>query len=183
MTETGSFTTLRVLNAPRDLVYRVHTQPEHLQTWMGPDGFRSIHCAMDLRSGGSHHYGLEGPGGMQMWGRQAFREVVANEKLVYLQSFSDKDGGVARHPMAPTWPLEMLATTTFEDAGPGQTRVTIHWAPHDTDDVGRTVFETSRAGMEMGFGGMWTKLESSLATLRADASVAGGATSTDKPPP
>ena len=165
MTDPAPFTTSRVVNAPRDLVYQVHTQPEHLELWMGPEGFRGIHSAMDLRSGGSHHYGLEGPGGMQMWGRQAFRDVVPNEKLVYLQSFSDRDGALARHPMAPTWPLEMLATTTFEDAGPGQTRVTIRWLPHDSDDVGRATFEAARPGMEMGFAGMWTKLESYLATL------------------
>ena len=63
MTDPAPFTTSRVLTAPRDLVYQVHTQPEHLEQWMGPDGFRSIHSAMDLRNGGGHHYGLEGPGG------------------------------------------------------------------------------------------------------------------------
>ncbi len=165
MTDPTPFTTSRVVTAPRDLVYQVHTQPEHLEQWMGPEGFRSSHSAMDLRNGGSHHYGLEGPGGMQMWGRQAFRDVVPGEKLVYLQSFSDQDGALARHPMAPTWPLQMLATTTFEEAGPGQTRVTIRWLPHDSDDVGRATFEAARPAMEMGFAGMWTKLGNYLAKL------------------
>jgi uncharacterized protein YndB with AHSA1/START domain len=159
------FTTSRVLAAPRTLVYAVHTQPKHLERWMGPDGFRSIHSAMDLRQGGSHHYGLEGPGGMQMWGRQAFREVVPEEKLVYLQSFSDKDGGVTRHPMATSWPLEMLATTMFEDAGPGQTKVTIRWLPYNADPAGVSTFDGARAGMEQGFSGMWGKLENYLASL------------------
>ena len=165
MTDIAPFTTSRVLNAPRNLVYEVHTQPRHLEKWMGPEGFRGIHTAIDLKPGGSHHYGLEGPGGMQMWGRQAFREVVANEKLVYLQSFSDKEGGLARHPMATTWPLEMLGTTTFEDAGPGKTKVTISWLPHNSDAAGVSTFDGARAGMEQGFAGMWAKLESYLAEL------------------
>lgn len=50
-----------------------------------------------------------------MWGKQVFREIVPNERLTFIQSFSDKDGNNTRHPMSPTWPLEMLATTTFED--------------------------------------------------------------------
>lgn len=114
------FTTSRELAAPRDLVYQVHTQPDHLNRWMGPDGFDSIKSDMDLRAGGTHHYGLQGPGGMQMWGKQEFLQVEPGRKLVYLQSFSDADGGIARHPMAPTWPERMHATTTFEDAGPRQ---------------------------------------------------------------
>ena len=160
------FTTSRELDAPRALVYQVHTDPDHLAQWMGPDGFRGIHTAMDLRPGGSHHYGIEGPGGMQMWGKQVFREIAPREKLVYLQSFSDREGGLTRHPMAPTWPLQMLATTTFEDAGPGCTRVTIQWLPHEADEVSNATFDFARAGMEQGFAGMWEKLKAYLAKLQ-----------------
>jgi uncharacterized protein YndB with AHSA1/START domain len=162
---TAPFTTSRELDAPRPLVFEVHTQPGHLLKWMGPDGFKGIHTAMDFRPGGSHHYGLEGPGGHEMWGKQVFREIEPERRLVYLQSFSDRAGGTARHPMAPTWPLEMLATTTFEDAGPGRTRVTISWLPHQSDAAGNATFDAARPGMEQGFGGMWSKLESYLASL------------------
>lgn len=154
-----------MVDAPRALVYQVHTDPAHLAKWMGPDGFKAIHTAMDLRAGGTHHYGLEAPNGTQMWGRQVFRDVVPNEKLVYLQSFSDKDGGVSRHPMAATWPLEMLATTTFEDAGTGTTKVTISWLPYHSDEAGHAAFDAARPGMEQGFGGTFAKLESYLASL------------------
>jgi uncharacterized protein YndB with AHSA1/START domain len=160
------FTTSRELEAPRALVYEVHTQPAHLAHWMGAEGFRSIHSAMDLRPGGSHHYGMEGPGGLQMWGKQVFREVEPQRRIVHVQSFSDKDGGLARHPMAATWPLQMLATTTFEDAGPGRTRVRVEWEPYQSDEVGVATFDAARAGMEQGFGGMWKKLEAYLAQLQ-----------------
>jgi uncharacterized protein YndB with AHSA1/START domain len=160
------FTTSHEVDAPRALVYAVHTEPEHLAHWMGPDGFRGIHTAMDFREGGSHHYGIEGPGGMQMWGKQVFREIEPGRKLVYLQSFSDQEGGLTRHPMAPTWPLEMLATTSFEDAGPNRTRITISWVPHEADATANATFDAARAGMEGGFGGMWPKLDAYLAQLQ-----------------
>ena len=160
------FTTTRELAAPRALVYRVFTEPEHLLHWMGAEGFRSIHSAMDFRVGGTHHYGLEGPGGHQMWGKQVFREIEPERRTVHIQSFSDCEGGLARHPLAPTWPLEMLAATDFEDAGPDRTRVTITWLPHDADAAALATFDGARAGMEQGFAGMWSKLEAYLATLQ-----------------
>ena len=160
------FTTSRVLNAPRALVFDVHTQPAHLEKWMGAEGFRGIHSAMDFRVGGTHHYGMEGPGGHEMWGKQVFREIEPGQRIVHLQSFSNREGELARHPMAPTWPLEMLAETTFEDAGPGRTRVTVTWVPHEADATANATFDNARAGMEQGFAGMWDKLEAYLAQLQ-----------------
>ena len=56
-------------------------------------------------------------------------------------------------------------STRFEDAGTGKTRVTVSWLPHNSDEAGRKAFDSARAGMEHGFAGMWTKLESYLAGL------------------
>lgn len=161
------FTTSHEFDAPRDLVWAVNTQPDHLLKWMGPDGFDGIHTAMDFRPGGSHHYGLQGPEGVQMWGKQVFREIEPGRRLAYLQSFSDKDGQLTRHPMATSWPLQMLAVATFEDAGAGRTRMTITWVPHDSDAAGHATFDAARSGMEQGFAGMWAKLEAYLKSLAA----------------
>ncbi len=157
------FTTSRLVSAPRELVYAVHTDPTHLAGWMSPAGFETIHAAMDLRVGGSYHYGLRGPGGLEMWGKQVFREIEPNRKLVYIQSFSDKDGGLAQHPMSPTWPKQLLATTTFEDVGPTRTLVTISWQPYEADEVANATFDAARAGMTGGFAGTFDKLEAYLA--------------------
>lgn len=67
--------------------------------------------------------------------------------------------------MATSWPLEMLATTLFEDAGPGKTKVTLRWLPYNAGQAGVSTFDGARAGMEQGFSGMWGKLESYLAKL------------------
>ena len=166
MLETEAFSISRDLKAPRALVYEVQTDPKHLANWWSPEGFKTIHAAMDFRVGGSYHYGLEGPDGMQMWGLQRFREIVAIEKIVLIQSFSDKDGGLARHPLSPEWPLELLSTTTFEEIGPRLTRITISWRPYNSDEAGMRAFEAGRASMTNGFSGVLAKLEAYLAQLQ-----------------
>ena len=167
MLETEAFSISRDLKAPRALVYEVQTDAKHLANWFSPEGFKTIHAAMDFRVGGSYHYGLEGPGGMQMWGLQRYLEIVPEEKIVLLQSFSDKDRNLTRHPMAAEWPLEMLATTTFADIDAGKTRLTISWTPHRSDEAGNRTFDAGRAGMTGGFGGTFVKLEEYLAKLQA----------------
>ncbi len=153
----------RVFHAPRALVFLAHTDVAHLAHWMSPGGFQVIHADLDLRAGGSYHYGIRGPDGSEMWGLQRFLEIVTPEKLMYIQSFSDKDRGLTRHPMAATWPLEMLTTVTFDDLGDGTTRVNIAWHPHNADDVAIATFDGARANMAGGFAGMFANLDAHLA--------------------
>jgi uncharacterized protein YndB with AHSA1/START domain len=167
MPNIAPYTTTRLLSAPRRLVFDVHTKPEHLAQWLSPPGFQVIHAKMSFVVGGTYHYGLEGPNGMQMWGKQTFREIVPNERLVYIQSFSDKDGGVTRHPASPQWPLEMLATLIFEDAGENKTKLTLSWLPHKADEAENQVFDAARESMDDGFGGMFDNLDIYLAKLQA----------------
>ena len=166
MLETEAFSISRDLKAPRALVYEVQTDAKHLANWLSPEGFKTTHADMDFRVGGRYHYCQEGPGGLELWGLQRFREIVPNEKIVLIQSFSDKDGGLTRNPMAPEWPLEMLARTTFEDIGRGMTRITISWRPYNSDEAGIRAFDAGRASMTGGFGGVFKKLEAYLAQLQ-----------------
>ncbi|HRG96421.1 MAG TPA: SRPBCC family protein [Polyangiaceae bacterium] len=163
MTEsTEPFTISRVFRAPRPLVYQMHTDPLHLARWMGPAGAKVVKLALDIRPGGECHYGYADPKGEKTWGKQVYREVVPDEKLVFLQSFSDEHGALCRHPMAASWPLQMLATTTFEDAGPGETKVTVTWQPYEADDEAVATFDRARPGMTQGFGGMFASLDAYL---------------------
>ena len=161
------FVISRPFRAPRPLVYGVYTQPEHLAQWLSPEGFRTIHTDMDFRVGGRYHYGIEGPNGLQMWGMQAYLEIVPGEKLVHLQSFSTPEGGLGVHPMAPTWPRYMHATTTFEDAADNGTLVTISWTPHEASDLEVSTFDMARPGMVAGFGGTFVKLDAYLLKLQS----------------
>ena len=102
------FVISRVFDAPRELVFKVWTEPEHIAKWFGPKGVSIKSAKMDLRPGGSLLTCMGTPDGREMWGKWVFREIAPPEKLVYINSFSDEKGGLARHPMSPTWPLEML---------------------------------------------------------------------------
>lgn len=111
----NAFTISRSINAPRDLVWKAYTQREHLLKWFGPKGFQMLDANMDLQPGGIFHYGMKAPDGTVMWGKWIFREINAPQKLTIINAFSNKEGGITRHPFAPLWPLETLATTTFAE--------------------------------------------------------------------
>ena len=164
---TEPFVITRVFQAPRALLWEVQTQAEHLQHWLSPAGFHTIHADMDFRVGGRYHYGIEGPNGLQMWGMQQFLDIVPERKIVHLQSFSDKDGGLGHHPMAPTWPAYMHVTATYGDEIAGTTPYTLVWQPHHSDAQAIATFNDARAGMQAGFAGTFAKLDAYLAKLQA----------------
>jgi uncharacterized protein YndB with AHSA1/START domain len=83
--------------------------------------------------------------------------------MVFINSFSDEAGGITRHPMAPTWPLEMLSTFTFEEAPGGKTKLTIRWSPHNATDEERKTFDAGHDSMRQGWGGTLEKLTAYLA--------------------
>jgi uncharacterized protein YndB with AHSA1/START domain len=142
----------RVFDAPRDKVWKAWTEGERLKHWWGPKGFVVTHCKVDLRPGCMMHYCLRTPDGNEMWGKFVYREIVKPERLVWINSFSDKDGGTTVHPMSPDWPREMLTTVTFEEQG-GKTKVTVQWLPHEATALERKTFEEGRDSMKMGWTG------------------------------
>ena len=162
--QSKDFVLSRTFDAPRELVWKCFTDPERMKHWWGPKGFKVFHSKMDLRQGGSYHYGMESPTGQPMWGKFVYREVVPPEKLVFINSFSDEKGGVTRHPMAPTWPLEMLSIFTFEDLGNGKTKFTIRWSPHNASEEERKTFDAGHASMTGGWSGTMEQFEAYLAT-------------------
>ena len=162
-TQSADFVISRVFDAPRDLVWKAFSEPERMKEWWGPKGFTVVASKMDLRPGGIYHYGLKAPNGAPMWGKFVFREIVPPQRMVLINSFSDEAGGVTRHPMAPTWPLEMLSTFTFEDAPGGKTKVTIRWAAHNANAEEQKTFDTSHDGMNQGWGGSFERLVAYLA--------------------
>jgi uncharacterized protein YndB with AHSA1/START domain len=144
-------------------VWAAFIEQERMRHWWGPKGFKVIASKMDLRPGGTYHYGLQAPNGSAMWGKFVFREVTPPERMVLISSFSDEAGGITRHPMAPTWPLEMLSTFTFEDEPGGKTKVTIRWAPHNASEEERKTFDAGQDSMRQGWGGTMEQLANYLA--------------------
>jgi uncharacterized protein YndB with AHSA1/START domain len=151
----------RTFNAPRDLVWKAWTEREHMQ-WWGPKGVSIHHAKLDLRPGGTFHYGMKTPEGREMWGKWVIREIVKPERLVFVNSFSDADGGLTRHPMSPHWPLELLSTVTFVAQG-DKTLLTIQWLPLNATDIERKTFDEGHESMKNVWGGTLDRLTEHLA--------------------
>lgn len=144
----------RVMDAPRERVWKAWTEAAELKQWWGPQGSKVHTCKVDLRPGGTFHYGMTMPDGGDVWGRFVYREIAAPKKLVFIVTFSDPQGGVTRHPWNANWPLEMLSTVTFEEQGSGRTKVTVQWRPHDSaSELERKTFDEGRDGMKQGWSG------------------------------
>lgn len=73
----------RVFNAPRELVWKVWTSPEHIKNWWGPNGFTNTIFKMDVVPGGEWDFIMHGPDGKDYKNRSIYKEVVKYEKLVY----------------------------------------------------------------------------------------------------
>ena len=151
----------RAFDAPRDLMWKVWTDAEHMKHWFGPKGVKGIHSENDLRVGGTYHYGLQTPDGEVIWGKWVYREITPPERMVFVQSFSDKDGGVTRHPMAPEWPREMLSTIEFVERD-GRTVVIVRWTPINAFEAEWNTFKAGIPSMHQGWGGTFERLEAYL---------------------
>jgi uncharacterized protein YndB with AHSA1/START domain len=165
-TKSADFVISRVFNAPRDLVWKAFSEPERMKEWWGPKGFTVIRSNMDLRPGGTYHYGMMSPTGEPMWGKFRYREIVPPQRMVLINSFSDEAGGITRHPMAPTWPLEMLSTFTFDEEPGGKTKVTIRWQAYNASEEEQKTFDAGHDSMRGGWGGTMDRLAAYLATAR-----------------
>lgn len=159
------FVISRSFNAPRELVWKAWTEPERLAKWFGPKGAKVVHSKNDLRPGGIYHYALQTPDGTVIWGRWSYIDIASHERLVFISSFSDEDGGVTRHPLNGQWPLELLSAIIFTEET-GKTTVTVHWSPINATEAERETFDKGRESMTGGWTGTFDTFEGYLRSLR-----------------
>jgi uncharacterized protein YndB with AHSA1/START domain len=146
------FTLTREFNVPRDLMFKLWTERDHLLRWWGPKGVTVTYCQNDLRPGGTLHYCMRLPDGSDMWGKWQYRDIVPSERLVWVNSFSNPQGEIVHYPKMSDWPLELLTTVTFAGQA-GKTTVTIHQVPFNPTPAEKEVFVRGQASMRMGWGG------------------------------
>lgn len=157
---SGDFMLSRVVDAPREKVWRCWTEEDQLAAWFGPKGFTTVTAKLDLRPGGVYHYRMQG-NGVDMWAKWTFIDIEAPSKLVFISAFSDKDQGLGRHPMAPEWPSQMMATVLFTAFGP-KTMITIKWSAHEASEAERSVFSGGIGSMQQGWAGTFERLDTHL---------------------
>lgn len=97
-----------------------------------------------------------------MWGKFVYREIVAPEKLIFINSFSNEKGNLTRHPMSATWPLEVLNTLTLSEHE-GKTTVTLRGGPLNATELERKTFKDGHKSMQQGFKGTLDQLAAYLA--------------------
>lgn len=117
----------RTFDAPRDLVWNVWTQPEHIAHWWGPRNFTAPVCNVDFRVGGRYLYCMRSPEGQDFWSTGEYREIVEPERIVCTDAFADEKGNpvpASHYGMPGEWPEEMLLTITFEERE-GKTHLTL----------------------------------------------------------
>ncbi|WP_188456433.1 SRPBCC domain-containing protein [Virgibacillus oceani] len=89
----------RTFDAPRELVFKVFTEPEHLEQWWGPEGWQTTVKKFELKPDGIWHYCMRCEDkdqgdfyGQESWGKSVYHEIVEPEKIVYTDMFSDAEG-------------------------------------------------------------------------------------------
>jgi uncharacterized protein YndB with AHSA1/START domain len=131
----------RVVDAPRELIWKCWTEPEHLKHWFTPRPWLTTGCKIDLRVGGEFFTMMQSPDGGDFPNHGVYLEIVQNRRLVFTDAYT-----------AGWQPSEnpfFTAIVEFEDAGAGKTKYTAH-ARHWT-------IENAKKHEEMGFHDGWAK--------------------------
>lgn len=152
----------RVFDAPRELVFKMFKEAEHLKRWWGPRGWEVPVCNVEFRPGGVWHYCMkcEDPNqgqfyGMESWGKGVYKEIVEGEKIVYVDYFSDAEGNVNAEMPSTEVTLE------FVDAG-GKTKL-VSSSLYASAEALKTVMDM---GMLQGITETWDRLEERLNAVK-----------------
>ena len=109
----------RIIDAPRELVFRMWTEAEHLRRWCCPTGFVITFSEGDIRPGGRFRSCMRSPQGDEHWVAGTYVEIVAGEKIAFTHAWEGSDGSLGH---------ETLVTVILADDGQGKTRLTLHQA-------------------------------------------------------
>ena len=118
----------RLLNAPREKLFRCWTEPALITQWFTPPPYTTVAAEVDLRPGGSNVITMQSPEGQKIPHHGVYLEVVPNERLVFTDAFTSA--------WEPSEKPFMTGILTFEDAGAGRTRYTArvrHWTAADCE--------------------------------------------------
>lgn len=103
----------RIFDAPRDLMFEVWTNPQHLAHWWGPNGFTITTHEMNFKPGGSWKFTMHGPNNMDFPNLVVYKEIVKPERLVWNHSADENEN-----------PGDFESTVTFEAIGE-KTKITM----------------------------------------------------------
>lgn len=138
----------RLVDAPREIVFRMWTDPAHAMRWWGPKHHPAVELHMDVRPGGVWRNCLRSvETGNLLWHHGVFLEVAPPERLVF--TFRWEEEGERG--------LETMVTVTFADED-GRTRMVLRQSPF--------VSTGERDGHTEGWGSAFDRLSEHLETVR-----------------
>lgn len=136
----------RDLNAPREILFKCWTTPEHLMQWFVPKPHKVTACELDVRPGGACNTTFDVDGTI-VENKGVYLEVIPNEKLVFTDTYTSG--------WKPAPEPFMTAIITFHDLGAGRTRYTAV-ARHRTAEIAKTHADM---GFQHGWGTATEQLE------------------------
>jgi len=145
----NKLTLSRVFDAPRPLVFKAWTEPQHLKRWSAPHGFKIPVNEGELRPGGPWRAVMVMPDGTKLALGGFYTKVVPNKLLVFTHRWEGDPGP------------ETVVTVRFADAPGGKTRLKF-------EQTGFTSVE-SRDGHGGGWKECFERLEALLAKLSKKA--------------
>lgn len=120
----------RIFNAPRELVFKAWTEPEHITQWWGPKGFTTRVEELDLRPGGRSRYVMVGPDGTEYPAEGVFREVVPPERIVTTDEFGEDYEKMTDIDL----PQGIVLTALFEEIDDKTTKLTLQISHPTAED-------------------------------------------------
>jgi len=120
----------RIFDAPRELVWRAWSQPEHFMRWWGPKNFTSPLCKIDFREGGKFLFCMQTREGKRYYDTGVYNKIVRLEKIIYTDCFADETGEKVPpsfYDMPGDSIIDFKVTITFEEEY-GKTKITIRHA-------------------------------------------------------
>ena len=139
-------TLVRIFDAPRELVFKLWTEPHHLAQWWGPRGFTNPVCELDARAGGGIRVDMRAPEGTVYPMGGAIQEIVPPQRLVFTTTAHAGSDG---EPF-----LVNLNTVTFDDLD-GKTKLTLYVRVVKAEQPGA---EGALAGMDQGWSESFERL-------------------------
>lgn len=151
----------RVFKAPLDRVWTAWSTADELQKWWGPKGCALRIAHFEFRPGGFCHYEMKFTNTPPWWGRFNYRDIADGRHIVWLNSFANEHGGIARAPFAPNFPMEVLNTAHFSAKG-ANTAVALSSQPFGAPPEDIAGFRAIYDGMVKGYGATLDQLDELL---------------------
>ena len=86
---------VREFDAPRDLVFRAHTEPDLLAQWLGPAKYKMTVERLEVRDGGTWRYINSGPDGAEYAFHGVFHGTPSPDNMVQTFEFEGAPGHVS----------------------------------------------------------------------------------------